>query len=104
MELCGVVAATVSVAYLGLLSASFDFGMKAFPSREFPFLANGRLLMAAAVPIFVSFAAGLDRVGSRFAPGVRVAGMAALAAWFLAVDALDWLCAAPSLYNWFHLP
>jgi len=104
MELAGVAAAALSFVYLGLLSASFDFGSKFFPSREFPFLANGRLLTAAAVPIFLSFVAGLDRAAGRLSSRARLAGVGALAAWFLAVDVLDWLSAAPSVYNWFHLP
>ena len=52
------------VAFLVLLSLSFDFGKCPYPSREHPYFTSGRLLNAAAVPFFLLFAYVIDRVGT----------------------------------------
>src|SRR5437588_907735 len=43
------------VAFLVVLSISFDFGQCPYPSREHPYFTSGRLLDAAAVPFFLLF-------------------------------------------------
>jgi hypothetical protein len=52
------------VAFLVVLSISFDFGKCPYPSREHPYFTSGRLLNAAAVPFFLLFAYVIDRVSS----------------------------------------
>jgi len=52
------------VAFLVLLSLSFDFGKCPYPSREHPYFTSGRLLNAAAVPFFLLFAYVIDRVSN----------------------------------------
>jgi hypothetical protein len=52
------------VAFLIVLSLSFDFGQCPYPSRDHPYFTSGRLLNAAAVPFFLLFVFGIDRVGS----------------------------------------
>jgi hypothetical protein len=52
------------VAFLVVLSISFDFGKCPYPSREHPYFTSGRLLDAAAVPFFLLFAYVIDRVSS----------------------------------------
>jgi hypothetical protein len=52
------------VAFLVVLSISFDFGKCPYPSREHPYFTSGRLLNAAAVPFFLLFAYVIDRVGT----------------------------------------
>jgi hypothetical protein len=52
------------VAFLVVLSISFDFGKCPYPSREHPYFTSGRLLNAAAVPLFLLFAYVIDRVGA----------------------------------------
>src|SRR6266404_9064232 len=49
------------VAFLVVLSISFDFGQCPYPSREHPYFTSGRLLDAAAVPFFLLFAYAIDR-------------------------------------------
>lgn len=52
------------VAFLMVLSISFDFGQCPYPSREHPYFTSGRLLNAAAVPFFLLFVYAIDRFGS----------------------------------------
>ena len=52
------------VAFLVVLSISFDFGHCPYPSREHPYFTSGRLLNAAAVPFFLLFAYVIDRLSS----------------------------------------
>jgi hypothetical protein len=52
------------VAFLVVLSISFDFGRCPYPSREHPYFTSGRLLNAAAVPFFLLFVYVIDRVSS----------------------------------------
>jgi len=52
------------VAFLVLLSISFDFGQCPYPSREHPYFTSGRLLNAAAVPFFLLFAYAIDQFSS----------------------------------------
>ncbi|HME89410.1 MAG TPA: hypothetical protein VKE30_09395 [Chthoniobacterales bacterium] len=49
------------VAFLVVLSISFDFGKCPYPSREHPFFVSGRLLNAVAVPFFLLFVYTIDR-------------------------------------------
>jgi multidrug transporter EmrE-like cation transporter len=49
------------VAFLLILSVSFDFGRCPYPSREHPYFTSGRLLDAAAVPFFLLFVYAIDR-------------------------------------------
>src|SRR5882724_166483 len=49
------------VAFLVVLSISFDFGQCPYPSREHPYFTSGRLLDAAAVPFFLLFVYAIDR-------------------------------------------
>src|SRR5256886_658777 len=52
------------VAFLVVLSISFDFGQCPYPSREHPYFTSGRLLDAAAVPFFLLFAYVIDQFGN----------------------------------------
>jgi len=52
------------VAFLVVLSISFDFGQCPYPSREHPYFTSGRLLDAAAVPFFLLFVHAVDRFGN----------------------------------------
>jgi multidrug transporter EmrE-like cation transporter len=49
------------VAFLVVLSVSFDFDQCPYPSREHPYFTSGRLLNAAAVPFFLLFGYVIDR-------------------------------------------
>src|SRR5947207_15022466 len=52
------------VAFLVVLSISFDFGQCPYPSREHPYFTSGRLLDAAAIPFFLLFVYAVDRFGN----------------------------------------
>jgi len=52
------------VAFLVVLSISFDFGRCPYPSREHPYFTSGRLLDATAVPFFLLFVYAIDRFGN----------------------------------------
>src|SRR5438874_2199641 len=52
------------VAFLVVLSISFDFGQCPYPSREHPYFTSGRLLDAAAVPFLLLFVHAVDRFGN----------------------------------------
>ena len=52
------------VAFLVVLSISFDFGRCPYPSREHPYFTSGRLLNATAVPFFLLFVYAVDRLGN----------------------------------------
>jgi hypothetical protein len=52
------------VAFLVVLSISFDFGRCPYPSQEHPYFTSGRLLSAAAVPFFLVFVYAIDQFGS----------------------------------------
>lgn len=48
------------VAFLVVLSISFDFGGCFYPSRDHPYFTSGRLLNAATVPFFLLFVYAID--------------------------------------------
>src|SRR6266480_1860658 len=52
------------VAFLVVLSISFDFGRCPYPSREHPYFTSGRLLDATAIPFFLLFVYAVDRFGN----------------------------------------
>src|SRR6202023_2342124 len=49
------------VAFLVVLSISFDFGRCPYPSRDHPYFTSGRLLDATAAPFFLLFVYVIDR-------------------------------------------
>ena len=48
------------LALLVLVSVSFDFGACFYPSREWPYLSSGRLILGALVPFLIIYLGGLD--------------------------------------------
>jgi hypothetical protein len=52
------------VAFLVVLSISFDFDDCPYPSREHPYFTSGRLLNAAAAPFFLLYVYAIDRFSS----------------------------------------
>jgi hypothetical protein len=93
------------VAFLVVLSISFDFGQCPYPSREHPYFTSGRLLDAAAIPFFLLFIYAIDRFsGWAKQQWLRwtLLGVTVLVAVIsqLQVNAP----AFSSRYNFFHLP
>jgi hypothetical protein len=91
------------VAFLVLLSIRFDFGECPYPSRDHPYFTSGRLLNAAAVPLFLLFAYAIDRVAGwtkrEWSRWVLLCVIALLVlSWQLSINAL----VLSSRYNFFH--
>jgi hypothetical protein len=102
----------LSVSLLAVLSASFDYGACFYPSREFPYLASGRLIGVVLIPLLILY---LEGAAYLFGPLKRVihpqAGMVATIAFAAAVCLLSTITEAQltrdmfaNPYNWFHLP
>ena len=91
------------VAFLVLLSISFDFGRCPYPSREHPYFTSGRLLNATAVPFFLMFVYAIDQFSNwTKREWVRWTLLGATAL-FLIVSQLQVNAPAfSSRYNFFH--
>ena len=93
------------VAFLALLSISFDFGNCTYPSREHPYFTSGRLLNAAAVPFFLLFVYVIDRFGSWTKQQWLRWTLLAATVLVLVVSQLQVNAPAfSSRYNFFHRP
>ncbi len=102
------------LSVLGLvgLSASFDYGACFYPSREFPYLASGRLIGAAVVPFLILYLEGaaflfapLKRVvGPRTATAVTIAFAAAVCVISTVTEIGLTRPILANAYNWFHYP
>jgi len=101
----------VSVTVLVVISASFDYGACFYPSREFPYLASGRLIGMALVPFVVLYVDGalrlagpLDRLAG---PRVASAAVVAFVAMTCAITTVSEIGLTRDIfanaYNWFHL-
>ncbi len=97
----------LSVACLVVLSASFDYGNCFYPSRDFPYLASGRLIGAALIPFLVVYVDGASQA-LRLVTRSHVAATIGFAAATCAVIAAsETILTRPFFsneYNWFHLP
>src|SRR5205807_4891327 len=93
------------VAFLVLLSISFDFGQCPYPSREHPYFTSGRLLNATAVPFFLLFVFGIDEFGNFIKRDWLRWALLGATLLFLLVSQLQVNAPAfSSLYNFFHRP
>lgn len=95
----------VLVGFLVLLSIRYDFGHCPYPSRAHPFFTSGRLLNAAAVPIFLLFAYGIEQLAfwtqRKWVKWMALAVIAAaVCGWQLSINAPVFA----SQYNFFHRP
>jgi hypothetical protein len=91
------------VAFLALLSISFDFGRCPYPTQEHPYFTSGRLLNGAAVPFFLLFVYAIDQLCSwTKQEWVRWTLLGAIVL-FLTVSQLQVNAPAfSSRYNFFH--
>jgi hypothetical protein len=91
------------LAFLVVLSMSFDFGKCPYPTREHPYFTSGRLLNAAAVPFFLLFVYVIDRVGEWTKREWVRWGLLGATALLLLVSQLQTNAPAfSSRYNFFH--
>jgi hypothetical protein len=95
------------VAVLILFSISFDFGIGTFyyPSRQFPYFTQGRLILGALVPFLIMYLGGLEALlrwlrlsFARFPVLIILVDLMAISEIAYSMDVFA------SQYNWFHLP
>jgi hypothetical protein len=101
----GLCLVVVSLSLLSLVALSmvFDFGSCPFPSRDFPYLFCGRLILGMLVPFLTIMTAGAD-VLSFGHVNLRRAFIGIVCLMML-VDQYRMLdLMLPSHFNWFHLP
>jgi hypothetical protein len=100
----GLLLVLLSLLLLAWGSVSYDFGRCRYPSREFPFIASGRLLGGALAPFLCLYVLGLDRILSRLGAGrATLPILAGLAGAMTGVELVLSLGAFASRFNWFHM-
>jgi hypothetical protein len=94
----------LSLLFLGGISVIFDFDGCFYPSRAYPFLASGRLALAALLPFVALYLKGLEAL----LPGPRTEAFR----WVLLIGFVAFMTGSEtrlslgafhSAYNWFHL-
>jgi hypothetical protein len=92
-----------SVAFLGLLSTTFDFGKCVYPSVSYPYFASGRLLTGALIPFLLLYVRGLDwALGSVKSGRLTLGVLAAFALLITISEAVISLPPLASRYNLIH--
>ena len=92
-------------AFLAWLSIIYDFGLCIDPSREHPYLAEGRLILGTMIPGLLLYLYGLNYLlrGAKNS-WVKPAVLTAIILFMLISEiVMDWTVFA-SQYNWYHLP
>ena len=93
-----------AIAFLVLVSISFDFGNCMYPSQAHPFLTSGRLISGAMIPFTLLYAHGLDLVFYRVKSlWVKFGGLAVIVLGMTISEAIVNAPAFASQNNWFHL-
>lgn len=95
----------LSIAFLIMMSISYDFDGCWYPSREYPYFTSGRLISGVMVPFLIIYLSGLDYVLSKF----RLSRYRAVIVLIIAVLVIvsEVVLSYPvfkSQYNWFHMP
>ena len=94
----------LAVAVLAALSVAYDFGDLAYPSRAYPYITSGRLILVVLIPFLILYVRGLDRL---LAPVAREkARLVCVLAIVGLITVSEFLLTWPvfgSSYNWFHL-
>jgi hypothetical protein len=93
-----------ALGFFALLSIAYDFHDSPAPSRQYPFLDVGRMLLGMLIPFLLLFVYGLDRALNRFGHAAKFVTLGAIISAMLALEiTTDWHV-FPNEYNWFHLP
>jgi hypothetical protein len=94
-----------SLAFLALLSLSFDFGSCPYPSRAHPYFSSGRYLSGALIPFALLYVYGLDACLARVrGDGLRFALLAAILLFATASEIAVNRVAFASPYNALSFP
>jgi hypothetical protein len=100
----GLGCVLAAIAFLGVLSVSFDFGQCLYPSPTHPYFISGRLILGMLIPFLLLYARGLDLIFDR-GKSSRPKFLA-LAVIVLGMTVSEIIVNAPAFasdYNWFHL-
>ena len=95
------------VALLVFLSISFDFGQGTFgrPSREWPYFANGRMMLGALVPFLIVYLGGFEVLLGWLRIGFLRLPLLLLVVAIIGLSEVMYSMAVfASWYNWYHLP
>jgi hypothetical protein len=95
----------LSIAFLIVISVSYDFDACWYPSRDYPYMTSGRLISGMVVPFLILYLNGLDYVLSKFGLSRYRAMILLIIAVLITVSEV--VLSYPvfkSQYNWFHLP
>jgi hypothetical protein len=95
----------LSVAFLIMISISYDFDGCWYPSREYPYFTSGRLISGVMVPFLILYINGLNYVLSRL--GLSRYWVVAVLTIAVLVTASEVILSYPvfkSQYNWFRIP
>lgn len=99
-----LVCVTAALGFFALLSIVYDFHDSPAPSRQYPYLDVGRMLLGMLIPFLLLFVYGLDRALNRFGNAAKFLTLGAIISAMLALEiTTDWRIFANE-YNWFHLP
>ena len=100
----GLFVVVLSVAFLGVMSMRYDFGLCLYPSPEKPYFISGRLISGAILPFLLLYIDGLYRILSklRLACCLLIVVAVIVAAETISEIILSWPVFA-SPYNWFHV-
>lgn len=92
-----------AVAMMFGLSLYWDFAKSASPSRDFPYMVNGRMIACALLPFAVLFVDGLLRLTRRLGRPSPLAVLAVILAALFVSEILLMLPVVESPYNFFNL-
>jgi hypothetical protein len=100
-EIAIILSVLVSILCMMWLSLAFDFGDLNAPTRAYPYLSSGRLIVGALVPLFVLYVQGLYSLLPR---GHRDAlCLAALFLLCVGITISDIMVNSPVFGSWFNL-
>lgn len=92
------------ILLLAVLSMMFDFGTSLFPSREYPFFTNARLMLGAFIPFLILYWDGLRVIVNRISTRIHPLIIVALICIFILYSEMDMTYPVlKSHYNWFHI-
>ena len=93
-----------AVGFFALVSIIYDFHDAPNPTREHPFVREGRLMLGALIPFTVTFVYGLDRLLKRLGTNAKFFILAGMILIMVTTEvATDWPVFS-NPFNWFHLP
>lgn len=100
-----ILAIGLSIAFLMVISISYDFNDCWYPSRDYPYITSGRLISGMLVPFLILYLNGLSYVLSKLRLSRYRAVVVLIIAGLITVSEI--VLSYPvfeSQYNWFHLP